>query len=102
MSILYDISAYTGATVVSENHDMKISRTNPVSVVGKISEAHIDKSKSVLIGEINSKLYEDRVSFLENFVKENPALGDFDIECLQERISKLRGGLTVIQPGGTT
>ena len=96
MSILHDISAYTGATVVTEHHDMKISRVDPVSVVGKISEAKIDKSKSILIGEPNSNLYLDRVSFLENFVQENPMLGDFDLESLQERISKLRGGLTVI------
>lgn len=82
MSILHDISAYTGATVVTEHHDMKISRTNPVSVVGKIVEAQIDKSKSILICEQNSSLYMNRVSFLENFVKDNPMLGDFDLECL--------------------
>jgi len=43
MSILHDISAYTGATVVTEHQDMRISKTDPVSVVGKIVEAHIDK-----------------------------------------------------------
>ena len=29
-------------------------------------------------------------------------LGDFDIDNLNERISKLRGGLIVVQPGGAT
>ena len=68
MSILHDISAYTGATVVTEHQDMRISKTDPVSVVGKIVEAHIDKQKSILIGEPSSNSYKDRVSFLENFV----------------------------------
>ena len=33
---------------------------------------------------------------------ENLILGDFDQDILSERISKLKGGLLVIQPGGRT
>jgi hypothetical protein len=43
LSILHDISAYTGATVVSEHLDMKIANTDPVKVVGKVAEAIIDR-----------------------------------------------------------
>lgn len=50
----------------------------------------------------NGTTVEDRVQFLQNFIKDNPVLGDFDLDLISERISKLRGGLIVIQPGGCT
>jgi len=42
----------------------------------------------------------ERISFLENFLHENPIVGDFDTDLLNERISKLKGGLIVIKAGG--
>lgn len=35
-------------------------------------------------------------------MKENLTLGDFDVDCINERISKLKGGLSVIHPGGSS
>ena len=37
MSCLYDIAAYAGATVVSEDLGMQVENTDPVQVVGKVS-----------------------------------------------------------------
>ncbi len=52
--------------------------------------------------EGNGTKIDDRVQFLQNFIMDNPVLGDFDIDLISERISKLKGGLIVIQPGGCT
>jgi hypothetical protein len=38
LSILHDISSYTGATVVTEHLEMKMAKTDPVKVVGKVLE----------------------------------------------------------------
>jgi chaperonin GroEL (HSP60 family) len=94
LSVLYDLAAYTGATVVSRDMGMNPATIDPVSVVGKVSQLNVDKDRTTMIGgygEINN-----RIDFLENFCRDNPILGDFDSDVLSERISKLKGGLMVV------
>ena len=43
---------------------------------------------------------EERIALLENYMEGNVILGDFDTDIISERVSKLKGGLLVIQPGG--
>ena len=50
MSVLHDLEAYTGAHIISAQLGMRLSQTDPVTVVGKVKECKIDKSKTVLIG----------------------------------------------------
>ena len=102
MSCLYDIAAYAGATVVSEDLGMQVENTDPVQVVGKVSQAIIDQERTILIGGHGFKETTERIQFLENFIEGNVILGDFDKDVLSERISKLKGGIRIIQPGGRT
>jgi len=102
MSVLYDIAAYTGATVVSKDLGMSPHTIDPVRVVGKVTQVTISKDRTILIGGFEQGKVSDRMRFLENFVSDNPVIGDFDHDILSERISKLKGGLLVIQPGGRT
>jgi hypothetical protein len=41
MSILHDIAAYTGATVVSRDQGMSLQTVDPVRVLGKVKQAII-------------------------------------------------------------
>jgi len=102
MSVLYDIAAYTGATVVSKDMGMSPHTVDPVRVVGKVTQVTIRKDRTILLGGFEESKVSDRTRFLENFVRDNPVLGEFDLDILSERISKLKGGLLVIQPGGRT
>jgi chaperonin GroEL len=102
MSVLHDLAAYTGATVVSKDMGMHPATVDPVRVVGRVRQVKISKDQTILIGGFEEAKIDDRTRFLENFVNENPVLGEFDLDILSERISKLRGGLMVIQPGGRT
>ena len=70
---------------------MRISQTDPVTVVGKVKASKINKSKTILIGGEGNT--DSRISFLQNFIHDNPMIGDYDQDLLQERISKLKGGL---------
>ena len=63
MSVLGDVSAYTGSTIVSKQMGMKLAWTDPVAVLGKTKEVKIDRNRSVFLGE-ESKTLEDRISFL--------------------------------------
>lgn len=61
MSCLYDVAAYTGATVVSRDLGMRVENTDPVHVVGKVSQAIIDKERTILIGGHGKDKIDDRV-----------------------------------------
>ena len=52
-------------------------------------------------GEDVSSL-EARVMMLEDYLHENPLVGEMQLDELSERISKLKGGLILVQPGGRT
>ena len=101
MSVLEDIAAYTGATIVSEQLGMKLRATDPVAVVGKVDEVQIDSKRAVFLGG-HGTTTEQRIDFLTNFMEDNIMLGEFDLDAISERVSKLRGGLIVVQPGGST
>jgi chaperonin GroEL (HSP60 family) len=45
---------------------------------------------------------EQRISFLEDLLTDNPLVGDSQIDEVSERISKLKGGLVMISPGGSS
>lgn len=84
MSILHDIAAYTGATVVSRDQGMSLQTVDPVRVLGKVKQAIIQKDMTFLIGCESEEKVQQRTNFLNNFCDEN--LGDFDKEIISERI----------------
>jgi hypothetical protein len=73
---------------------MSAARTDPVSVVGKVSQAIISRERTILVGGGGDA--SDRVDFMENFMTGNVVLGEFDQDVISERISKLKGGIQVI------
>lgn len=79
-------------------------------MLGKCSSVKISKKRTVLVGghgqikkrteEVSS--LEARVIMLEDFLHENLLVGDAQSDEISERISKLKGGLILVQPGGRT
>ena len=98
MSSIYDVAAFSGATVVSRDLGMTTDNVDPVQVVGRVSLATIKRDQTLLIG--GHGCADARVTVLEHFMTDNPVLGEFDQEVISERISKLKGGVHIITPGG--
>jgi hypothetical protein len=70
---------------------MNAATTDPVGVVGKVNQAIISAERTILIGGEGDST--DRIDFMENFITGNVVLGDFDLEVISERVSKLKGGI---------
>ena len=45
---------------------------------------------------------DSRINFLEDFLTDNVLVGDSQRDEISERISKLKGGIILIKPGGNT
>jgi chaperonin GroEL len=79
----------------------KVGQTDPVSVLGNAKGIHITKERTTLFNPPSDQV-EERIKFLSDFVTDNDLLGEMDVDNITERISKLRGGLAIVHPGGTT
>ena len=76
--------------------------TDPVKFLGKIKSAKITKSASVLrTGQAQtSQEVLQRIVVLEEEMRDNELMGEFERELLQERIGALQGGLCILKAGG--
>lgn len=76
-------------------------------MLGKCSQVKIDKKRTVLLGGHGKikrhgdelSILDARIAFLEDILASD-LVGDSQRDEISERISKLRGGLILIQPGG--
>lgn len=97
---LEDISIFVGATLISADLGLDLNNTEK-SMLGKAKRVIVDKEKTIIIGgNGDPNKIKDRINSLKFSIGEN--LNAFDNEILQERISKLTGGVGVISVGAAT
>lgn len=99
-AMLQDIAAITGANVISEDTGKKIENAT-LEDLGQAEKVLVNKDSTTIIGGIGSK---DLVSARIKQIKEQIAneKSDYEKEKLQERLSKITGGVAVIRVGAIT
>lgn len=99
-AILQDIAILIGGEVISEELGMKLESTT-LEQLGRAKKIVIDKDQTTIVeGAGNKKALESRKSQLRKQIEESTS--DYDREKLQERLSKLSGGVAVIRVGAAT
>ena len=93
-------SILTGGTVLSSDLGMELADAS-VEMLGKVSQAVIDKENTILVGGAGtSEAIQERIAEIKNQIAASTS--DFDKEKMQERIGKLSGGVAVIKVGAAT
>ena len=98
--LLLDFATVTGATVVTKETGMLLPDTT-LKMLGQSTRVISTKDNTVIVGGKGNKIdIEERIAH----VKDELALAtfDYDIEKLQERLSKLNGGIGIIKVGAAT
>lgn len=100
--ILEDMAILTGATVVSPTKGHKIDKMKQEeikNVFGKSRMATISsKDTTIIDGKGTAEAIENRLYEIKKQIE--IAKSNFDIEKLQDRLSKLTGGVAIINVGG--
>jgi chaperonin GroEL len=98
--LLADLAVLTGAQVVSEELGRRLDKAD-IAMLGRARRIEVDNESTTIIngaGEpaaIAARITEIRAE-LER------TTGDYDREKLEERISKLSGGVAIVKVGGAT
>jgi chaperonin GroEL len=98
--ILQDIATITGGTLISEEVGLTLDKVT-LSMLGKAEKITIDKDTTTIINGGGSK--EDikaRIDIIKSQIEKSTS--DYDREKLQERLSKLAGGVAIIYIGAAT
>ena len=99
-AMLEDIAILTGATVISEELDMKLEDATMESL-GTASRVQVTKDNTTVIDGAGDKAaIANRVKQLKANIED--VTSDYDREKLQERLAKLSGGVAVIKVGAIT
>ncbi len=99
-AMLQDIAILTGATLVSEEVGLVLEDVG-LEVLGKAKKVKVRKDDTTIIdGNGNKKEIEERVASIQAEI--DNCTSDYDREKLQERLSKLSGGVGVISVGAPT
>jgi chaperonin GroEL len=98
--ILEDIAILTGGTVVSSQKGMKLERFNK-EWFGKARTVTAGKDTTTVVdGKGKTETIEERLEELKAQIDNSNS--PYEIEKLQERLSKLVGGVSIINVGGGT
>lgn len=98
--ILKDLAALTGATLVSEELGLDLSKVG-IEVLGSAERVEITKDKTTLIdGKGSKEAIALRLKEIEALISTSSSA--YDKEKLNERRAKLSGGVAVIRVGGPT
>jgi chaperonin GroEL len=98
--MLQDIATITGGTVISEEVGLSLEKVT-MSMLGKAEKIVIDKDSTTIINGGGKK--EDikaRVELIKTQIEKSTS--DYDTEKLQERLSKLSGGVAILYIGAAT
>jgi chaperonin GroEL len=98
--MLQDIATITGGTVISEEVGLSLEKVT-MSMLGKAEKIVIDKDNTTIINGGGKK--EDikaRVELIKTQIENSTS--DYDTEKLQERLSKLSGGVAILYIGAAT
>ena len=97
---LEDIAVLTGGEVISEEKGLKLDSVE-INMLGEASKVISTKEDTTIIGGAGAKAdIQKRVKQLRAQIAESTS--DFDKEKLQERLSKLSGGVAVIKVGAAS
>lgn len=101
-AILEDIAILTGGTVVSPTKGHKVDKMKPdefKAMFGKSRVVNVtSKDTTIIDGKGDIDKIEKRLSDLKSQIE--IAKSNFEVEKLQERLSKLTGGVAIINVGG--
>jgi chaperonin GroEL len=99
-AMLEDISILTGGRAVTEDLGIRLD-TLKVDDLGQAKRVTVDKDNTTIIeGAGSAAAIEGRVTQLRMQIDD--ATSDYDREKLQERLSKITGGVAVVKVGAAT
>jgi len=99
-AMLEDIAILTGATVISEEVGLKLEEAE-LSHLGQAKSIKVSKEATVIVDGANSGTkVQDRIEQIRMEIGRSSS--DYEKEKLQERLSKLAGGVAVIHVGAAT
>jgi hypothetical protein len=99
-AMLEDLAILTGGQVISEDFGIKLENVT-LEMLGQAKKVRIEKENTTVID--GAGLKEDiraRTAQIRRQIEETTS--DYDRKQLQERLSKLSGGVAVIRVGGAT
>ncbi|ACU93867.1 chaperonin GroL [Cryptobacterium curtum DSM 15641] len=98
--ILEDIAIVTGAQVIDKDFGMTIADAT-IDMLGHAKSVKVDKDNTLIVdGAGDKKAIEERKEQIKAELERVES--DFDREKLQERLSKLTGGVAVLKVGAAT
>ena len=99
-AILEDIAVLTGAQVITEDLGLELKDAT-LAQLGTAGKVVVSKDNTTIVEGAGSKeLIANRVALIRSQAQDTTS--DFDREKLQERLSKLSGGVAVIKVGAAT
>ncbi len=98
--ILEDIAVVTGAQVIEKDFGMTLADAT-IEMCGTARTVKVDKDNTLIVdGAGDKQAIADRVAQIRAEIDRTDS--DFDREKLQERLSKLSGGVAVLKVGAAT
>jgi chaperonin GroEL len=98
--ILQDIATITGGTVITDELGLSLEKVT-LNQLGRAEKIVIDKDTTTIInGDGKSEDIKARIELIKNQIEKSTS--DYDKEKLQERLSKLAGGVAILYIGATT
>jgi chaperonin GroEL len=98
--ILQDIATITGGTLITDELGLSLEKVT-LNQLGKAEKITIDKDTTTIInGDGKSEDIKARIDLIKNQIEKSTS--DYDKEKLQERLSKLAGGVAILYIGATT
>ena len=98
--ILQDIATITGGTLITDELGLSLEKVT-LNQLGKAEKITIDKDTTTIInGGGKSEDIKARIELIKNQIDKSTS--DYDKEKLQERLSKLAGGVAILYIGATT
>lgn len=99
-AILEDLATLTGATLFSDDFDVKLDKAR-AEHMGAVKSATITKDDTVLLnGQGTPEAIHERCEAIRQAISKTTS--DYEREKLQERLAKLSGGVAVIKVGGVS
>jgi chaperonin GroEL len=100
--ILEDIAVLTGGTVFSPTKGHKVDKMRPEEFKNSLGKARVinvtSKDTTIIDGKGTVEAIEQRLNEIKNQI--DIAKSNFEVEKLQDRLSKLTGGVAIINVGG--
>jgi chaperonin GroEL len=98
--ILQDIATITGGTLITDELGLSLEKVT-LNQLGRAEKITIDKDTTTIInGDGKSEDIKARIELIKNQIDKSTS--DYDKEKLQERLSKLAGGVAILYIGATT